>query len=149
MREQMSRRMGSFSVRTTEALLSIHGMLRDKMTVLIEKAPCSVGVLLSRAFDTPKTIVLFLSSEDDIRMIPYARTITTNNRGTLQIIATPGLDTKKAILHKGEQIISGSVTEPPVGCDLVILGYELWSDTYDHNKDLLVTLPSTLILNLK
>lgn len=149
MREQMSRRMGSFSVRTTEALLSIHGMLRDKMTVLIEKAPCSVGVLLSRAFDTPKTIVLFLCSEDDIRMIPYARTITTNNRGTLQIIATPGLDTKKAILHKGEQIISGSVTELPVGCDLVILGYELWSDTYDHNKDLLVTLPSTLILNLK
>ena len=149
MREQMSRRMGSFSVRTTEALLSIHGMLRDKMTFFIKKAPCSVGILLSRAFDTPKNIILFLACEDDIRMIPYARTITGNNRGELQIIAAPGLDTKKAILHKGEKILSGSFTGLPEGCDLVILGYELWSDTFDHNKDLLLTLPSTLILNLK
>ena len=149
MREQMSRRMGSFSVRTTEALLSIHGMLRDKMTFFIKKAPCSVGILLSRAFDTPKNIILFLACEDDIRMIPYARTITGNNRGELQIIAAPGLDTKKAILHKGEKILSGSFTELPEGCDLVILSYELWSDTFDHNKDLLLTLPSTLILNLK
>ena len=149
MREQMSRRMGSFSVRTTEALLSIHGMLRDKMTFFIKKAPCSVGILLSRAFDTPKNNILFLACEDDIRMIPYARTIAGNNRGTLQMIAASGLDTKKAILHKGEKILSGSFTELPEGCDLVILSYELWSDTFDHNKDLLLTLPSTLILNLK
>ena len=82
-------------------------------------------------------------------MIPYARTIAGNNRGTLQMIAASGLDTKKAILHKGEKIHSGCFTELPEGCDLVILGYELWSDTFDHNKDLLLTLPSTLILNLK
>ena len=43
MRQQMSRFMGSLPMRTTESLLSIHSMLRDKMAFFVHRAPCSVG----------------------------------------------------------------------------------------------------------
>ena len=56
MRQQMSRFMGSLPMRTTESLLSIHSMLRDKMAFFVHRAPCSVGILLSRSFDSPKHI---------------------------------------------------------------------------------------------
>ena len=172
MREQMSRRMGAFSVRTTEALLSIHSMLRDKMEFFIEKAPCSVGIFLSRSFDSPKRILLYLTTREDIRMLPYARTMAENNQGTLHIIISKALQGEKLPLHTGEEIIAtlphsfvGTAGEPdthsekglspnngckpPEGYDLMILNYGLWRDTFDHNKALLLSLPSTLILNLK
>ena len=173
MREQMSRRMGAFSVRTTEALLSIHSMLRDKMEFFIEKAPCSVGIFLSRSFDSPKRILLYLTTREDIRMLPYARTMAENNQGTLHIIISKALQGEKLPLHLGEEIIAETLPhsfvgtagepdthsekglspnngcKPPEGYDLMILSYGLWRDTFDHNKALLLSLPSTLILNLK
>lgn len=149
MREQMRRRMGSFSVATTEALLSIHSMLRDKMEYFIDKAPCSVGILVSRAFDTPKHIVLYLAEQADLRMLPYARTMVENNGAKLQIVAAPALHAALK-LHEGEELVAqAQLCIVPEGCDLAILGCELWHESFVSNQALLSALPSTLILNLK
>ena len=75
MRQQMSRFMGSLPMRTTESLLSIHSMLRDKMAFFVHRAPCSVGILLSRSFDSPKHILVYVRSASDLRLLPYARTM--------------------------------------------------------------------------
>ena len=95
-----------------------------------------------------------------------------NNQGTLHIIISKALQGEKLPLHTGEEIIAtlphsfvGTAGEPdthsekglspnngckpPEGYDLMILNYGLWRDTFDHNKALLLSLPSTLILNLK
>ena len=105
-------------------------------------------------------------------MLPYARTMAENNQGTLHIIISKALQGEKLPLHTGEEIIAtlphsfvGTTEEPDThpeegveskdchnlsdGYDLMILSYGLWRDTFDHNKALLLSLPSTLILNLK
>ena len=149
MREEMRRRVGAFSVHTTEALLSIHSMLRDKMQFFIDRAPCAVGILVSRCFETPREIVLYLAQQEDLRMLPYARTMAQNNGTQLQLVVSEQLQRTGLMLHEGERIVSQQLQTLPEGCELAIISGELWQDTFEHNKALLASLPSTLILNLK
>ena len=149
MREEMRRRVGAFSVHTTEALLSIHGMLRDKMQFFIDRAPCSVGILVSRSFETPREIVLYLARQEDLRMLPYARTMAQNNGTQLQLVVSEQLQHEGLTLHEGERIVSQQLQTLPEGCELAIISGELWQDTFERNKALLASLPSTLILNIK
>lgn len=149
MRREMRRRMGDFSVRTTETLLSIHHMLRDKMNFFIHRAPCSVGILLSRDFYSPKHILLYISSAEDARLLPYARTMVENNAGTLQLILSSSVDASSLGLHDGEEVLSSPINSVPSGSELVILSYQLWQESFDNNDALLEQLPSTLILSLK
>ena len=149
MREEMRRRVGAFSVHTTEALLSIHSMLRDKMQFFIDRAPCSVGILVSRCFETPREIVLYLARQEDLRMLPYARTMAQNNGTQLQLVVSEQLQHEGLTLHEGERIVSQQLQTLPEGCELAIISGELWQDTFERNKALLASLPSTLILNIK
>lgn len=149
MRQQMKRRVGSFSVRTTESLLTIHSMLRDKMAYFVHRAPCSVGVLLSRSFHSPKNILLYIANPGDLRLLPYARTMAENNKATLRIIASRDLPPQSLSLHPGEELLPDKLRSLPEGCDLVVVSYTHWQEAFDTCEDLLSRLPSTLILNLK
>ena len=149
MRQQMKRRVGSFSVRTTESLLTIHSMLRDKMAYFVHRAPCSVGVLLSRSFHSPKNILLYIANPGDLRLLPYARTMAENNKATLRIIASRDLPPQSLSLHPGEELLPDKLLSLPEGCDLVVVSYTHWQEAFDTCEDLLSRLPSTLILNLK
>ena len=37
----------------------------------------------------------------------------------------------------------------PAECDLVVVSYTYWQESFDTSEELLAQLPSTLILNLK
>ena len=148
-RQQISRRMGAFSVRTTESLLSIHSMLRDKMTYFVKQAPCSVGILLSRAFDSPKQILLYVMTQEELRLLPYARTMAENNQAHLRILAPASITNESLRLHSEEERISDLSSSLPEGDDLVIVSYNHWLETFDKHEELIAQLPSTLILALK
>lgn len=148
-RQQISRRMGAFSVRTTESLLSIHSMLRDKMTYFVKQAPCSVGILLSRAFDSPKQILLYVMTQEELRLLPYARTMAENNQAHLRILAPASITNESLRLHSEEERISDLSSSLPERDDLVIVSYNHWLETFDKHEELIAQLPSTLILALK
>ena len=57
--------------------------------------------------------------------------------------------TEEPDTHPEEGVESKDCHNLSDGYDLMILSYGLWRDTFDHNKALLLSLPSTLILNLK
>ena len=150
MRQQMSRFMGSLPMRTTESLLSIHSMLRDKMAFFVHRAPCSVGILLSRSFDSPKHILVYVRSASDLRLLPYARTMAENNQATLRIVLSTGVAREGLNSHPGEEIIAtDKLCSVPAECDLVVVSYTYWQESFDTSEELLAQLPSTLILNLK
>ena len=150
MRQQMSRFMGSLPMRTTESLLSIHSMLRDKMAFFVHRAPCSVGILLSRSFDSPKHILVYVRSASDLRLLPYARTMAENNQATLRIVLSTGVARESLNSHPGEEIIAADkLCSVPTECDLVVVSYTYWQESFDACEELLAQLPSTFILNLK
>ena len=150
MRQHLSRVMGTLPMRTTESLLSIHSMLRDKMAFFVHRAPCSVGILLSRSTDTPKHILLCVHSASDLRLLPYARTMAENNRAHLRIALSSSIARDSFASHPGEELLLldklGSLTTE---CDFVVVSYTYWQETFDTSEELLTQLPSTLILHLK
>ena len=150
MRQHLSRVMGTLPMRATESLLSIHSMLRDKMAFFVHRAPCSVGILLSRSTDTPKHILLCVHSASDLRLLPYARTMAENNRAHLRIALSSSIARDSFTSHPGEELLLldklGSLTAE---CDFVVVSYTYWQETFDTSEELLTQLPSTLILHLK
>ena len=150
MRQHLSRVMGTLPMRTTESLLSIHSMLRDKMAFFVHRAPCSVGILLSRSTDPPKHILLCVHSASDLRLLPYARTMAENNRAHLRIALSSSIARDSFTSHPGEELLLldklGSLTAE---CDFVVVSYTYWQETFDTSEELLTQLPSTLILHLK
>lgn len=152
MRERLSSRLGALSVATTESLLAIRDLVRDKMKYFIDHAPCSVGVLLGREYDTPKRLLVLLGSDEDQRLIAYARAIKQNNDGTLEICRTnPACPTGE--LQEGEDLVdldslqtSSSLSDR---YDLMILSYEVWCTHYERKPEAISGIPSTLILNLR
>ena len=150
MRQHLSRVMGTLPMRTTESLLSIHSMLRDKMAFFVHRAPCSVGILLSRSTDTPKHILLCVHSASDLRLLPYVRTMAENNRAHLRIALSSSIARDSFTSHPGEELLLldklGSLTAE---CDFVVISYTYWQETFDTSEELLTQLPSTLILHLK
>lgn len=150
MRQHLSRVMGTLPMRTTESLLSIHSMLRDKMAFFVHRAPCSVGILLSRSTALPKYILLCVHSASDLRLLPYARTMAENNRAHLRIALSSSIARDSFTSHPGEELLHldklGSLTAE---CDFVVVSYTYWQETFDTCEELLTQLPSTLILHLK
>ena len=124
-------------------------MLRDKMTYFVKQAPCSVGILLSRAFDSPKQILLYVMTQEELRLLPYARTMAENNQAHLRILAPASITNESLRLHSEEERISDLSSSLPEGDDLVIVSYNHWLETFDKHEELIAQLPSTLILALK
>ena len=79
-------------------------MLRDKMAFFVHRAPCSVGILLSRSFDSSKHILVYVRSASDLRLLPYARTMAENNQATLRIVLSTGVAREGLNSHPGEEI---------------------------------------------
>lgn len=154
MRARLSGRVGHLSVSTTERLLAIGNLVRDKMKHFVEYSPCSVGIFLEREFDNIRHILLELGTSEDLRLLSYARTLLENSPGaTLHIrangIAIPDLtlDSKSdSIRFVNEDTLGESLNEH---YDLLLLSHTVWMQRYDQDINLLNTLPSTLILNLK
>lgn len=154
-RARLSGMVGSFPVATTERLLSIGHLVRDKMSYFIEHAPCSVGIFLEREFDCARRILLDIRGEDDLRLLPYAHTLVDNTPGAMLYIAYSDID--ESLLRprsSGEAVtlLAQGVHPEPVdrSCyDLLLLSYRSWVQHYDGKTECLASLPSTLILSLR
>lgn len=150
MRQHLSRVMGALPMRTTESLLSIHSMLRDKMAFFVHRAPCSVGILLSRSSDSPKHILVYVHSASDLRLLPYARTMAENNQAHLRIALSSGIARESLTPHPGEELVlCDKPTSLSCECDFVVVSYSYWQEAFDTCEEHLAQLPSTLILHLK
>lgn len=154
LRARLSDRVGSISVATTERLLAIGHLVRDKMSHFVEHAPCSVGIFLERDFAEVHRILLLLHSEENLRLIPYARTVQENSPESMLYVSASGVDTTDITLPTSDTVRilqTDEVPQTPLDehYDLMLLSYETWMQYYDQNLEQLPSLPSTLILNLR
>lgn len=150
--ENFRKKIGGAPLSLTEQMLSIHTLLRDKMDYFVRTAPCSVGVLLNRGYQTPSHIYLRLTEQDDIKLLSYARALTANSKAKLSLFITQQstLVPEEIPLHEGESLAyeqaMGEVLE---GADLMMLSYAEWQRVYDKDVTLMKAIPSTLIFSIK
>lgn len=153
-RKSLSSRVGSLSLSTTESLLAIHTLVRDKMKYFVKHAPCSVGILLNREYQEPKTILLRLRTEDDLKLLGYARVLTDNNGARLDLLLAQGSTltseqcqplARERVLHEAEQ----SHESVCARYELLIMSYREWHGQFDSDLSLIGCVPSCLILNIK
>lgn len=155
MRASLTNRVGGLSLSATESLLSINTLLRDKMAYFTQHAPCSVGILLNRGYTPPQHILLKLSSENDLRLLCYARTLAENNGARLDIILAPEasitreqcptlLSTETFV--SAEELAGQSLAER---YGLIVLSYDEWQRASERIFLREGGIPSCLIMNLK
>lgn len=148
LRTKLRHRMGSLSMATTESLLSIHGMLRDKMNYFVSNAPCSVGIWLSKAQRPTKRILLEVRQADDLSLLPYARTIAENRGAKLELALAQDLRLPEQTLHEREALMTHTDQPLNEAYECMVVSYATWSTHYDQQVDV-AHLPETLILHLK
>lgn len=152
--EKLSGRLGSLSIATTESLLSIRNLVRDKMNYFVTHAPCSVGILVGRTYSVHRNIILLVAEQADFGLLSYARAIAENSGALLTLVS--GSDNIITYIQreqqKEERIISQQAFDEYLNYqqyDLMILSHRAWGAHYEVRTDVWSTIPSTLILSLQ
>lgn len=147
-RRKLRQRMGAISMATTESLLSIHNMLRDKMDYFVSNAPCSVAIWLSKECRPTGKILLCLSSDEDLTLLPYARTMAENREAELQIMLSHSYTPPSDTLKPTEVVAQPSSPRLMDSYECMIVSYREWTNSYATSAETDL-LPETLILHLR
>ncbi|MDR2389072.1 MAG: cation:proton antiporter [Tannerellaceae bacterium] len=133
-------------------------LLKDKTKVFIENASCAVGIFVNRNFLKATGVILILTSEEDLFLLSYARTLLKSTQGSLAV-ATVHTAWESASLREALERFTADVGEsvllpdrelrPEVfaGYNFMLISYRAWNEVSEHSKEALQRMPSTLILN--
>lgn len=154
-RDTIIKRFGRFAINTGESILSVNGMLHDKTFYFLDKSPCSVGVFINRGMQNINNISVIIESNEDIKILPYARTMATNSSANINVITTDSLNISKTDMNKHDIITDDIMHNDYIWWhrikenDFMFVSHSLWYKYFDTNQDLLKIIPSTIILKIK
>ena len=135
-------------------------LLKDKTKMFIARSNCDVGVFINRNFVKATNTLVVISSEEDLFLLDYTRTLLKATHGSVGIVAkmsttTPGHD--QILKELWDFVSSTPQTQLLPDKDLtpglfnsynfMLIGYNTWNDVSEHRKEALQKMPSTLILN--
>ena len=135
-------------------------LIRDKTRYFIENSNCSVGIFISRNFKEITSTVLFLYDENDMFLFRYARYLLKNSPNVNIIVfdtnkilqnkalAEPYEDLKKKYTNRISQqskLTSGFLQKH----SFMLIAYQTWETLSEAGDDMLLQIPSTLIINKK
>ena len=135
-------------------------LLKDKTKMFIARSNCDVGVFINRNFVKATNTLVVISSEEDLFLLDYTRTLLKATHGSVGIVAkmsttTPGHD--QILKELWDFVSSIPQTQLLPDKDLtpglfnsynfMLIGYNTWNDVSEHRKEALQKMPSTLILN--
>lgn len=152
-RRTMRRRLGNLPVATGEALFAMSNMLRDKMDFFVKNSPCSVAVFVDRDFGQPQNVLMLVSARADMNILPYARTMAQNCNASLSLLPTnDDMVITPDKLRAGEIQLSPERLPKPetlASYDFMLVSYDHWKRLMHECPDLLMAIPSTVILNIR
>ena len=131
-------------------------LLKDKTKMFIEQNHCPVGVFVNRDFVKANKTLLVLTSEADLFLLSYARTLLQAIRGSISIVCLSPeygqiekplaqfLETVDSSMLLRDEDISGALL---ANYDFMLISYAAWNDVSEHRKEALQLMPSTLILS--
>ena len=135
-------------------------LLKDKTKMFIARSNCDVGVFINRNFVKATNTLVVISSEEDLFLLDYTRTLLKATHGSVGIVSkmsttTPGHD--QILKELWDFVSSTPQTQLLPDKDLtpglfnsynfMLIGYNTWNDVSEHRKEALQKMPSTLILN--
>ncbi len=135
-------------------------LIKDKTRYFIENSNCSVGVFVNRNFREVTSTVLFLYDEKDMFLFRYARYLLKNstevNIAVMDMnkilndksISQPYEDLKQKYPNRMTRHVkySGGILQR---YSLMLIAYHTWENLSEAGNDILIDIPSTLIINKK
>ncbi len=135
-------------------------LIKDKMRYFIENSHCSVGVFVNHNFRSISSTVLFLHDEGDLFLFRYARYLLKNSRdvsievfdmnNTLKNADYFGIyellkEEHPARIRMQERLAPGQILR----YSFMLIAYRTWETLSESGSDMLMQIPSTLIINKK
>ena len=135
-------------------------LIKDKTRYFIENSRCSVGVFVNRNFRSITSTILFLYDEGDLFLFRYARYLLKNSHDVSIVVLDvndtlkrPGCsdpyDALKAKyptrIRSQRRFMSGLMQR----YSFMLIGYHTWETLSEAGSDMLIQIPSTLIINKK
>lgn len=137
-------------------------LLKDKTKMFIARSNCDVGVFINRNFVKASNILAVISSEEDLFLLDYTKTLLKTTHGSVGIIykastTTPGYGKIIKTIEEFTATVSQAKLLPDKdltpglfnGYNFMLISYNTWNDVSEHRKEALQKMPSTLILNKK
>lgn len=135
-------------------------LIKDKTRYFIENSRCSVGVFVNRNFRGITSTILFLNDEKDLFLFRYARYLLKNSHDVSIVV----LDVNDTLKNKNlsepydalkkkyptrirtqQQFMSGLMPR----YSFMLIAYRTWETLSEAGSELLIQIPSTLIINKK
>ena len=130
--------------------------------MFIARSNCDVGVFINRNFVKASNILVVISSEEDLFLLDYTKTLLKTTHGSVGIIykastTTPGYGKIIETIEEFTATVSQAKLLPDKdltpglfnGYNFMLISYNTWNDVSEHRKEALQKMPSTLILNKK
>lgn len=137
-------------------------LLRDKTRWFIEHTNAPVGVFVNRDFQRATDIILIIDSENDLFLLPYAKSLLKTTYGFISILyrskeTSTEQDSIDLALAKFTRAESSSTiliekdftNELFQRFNFMLISYNTWNEVSENKKEDLQNMPSTLILNNK
>ena len=135
-------------------------LLKDKTKMFIARSNCDVGVFINRNFVKASNALVIISSEEDLFLLDYTRTLLKTTHGSVGIVnkastTTPGYDKIIEAIEEFTATVPQANLLPDKdltpglfnGYNFMLISYNTWNDVSEHRKEALQKMPSTLILN--
>ena len=118
------------------------------------------GVFINRNFVKASNVLVIISSEEDLFLLDYTRTLLKTTHGSVAIVnkastTTPGYDKIIEAIEEFTATVPQANLLPEKdltpglfnGYNFMLISYDTWNDVSEHRKEALQRMPSTLILN--
>ncbi len=128
--------------------------------MFIARSNCAVGVFINRNFVKASNVLVIISSEEDLFLLDYTRTLLKTTHGSVGIVnkastTTPGYDKIIEAIEEFTATVPQANLLPEKdltpglfnGYNFMLISYDTWNDVSEHRKEALQRMPSTLILN--
>ncbi len=150
-----------FSKLAPQSLFYPGDLLKDKTHFFIDQTKASVGIFVNREFERAGQVIVVLQKSKDIFLLEYAENLIRSNQASVCIHELGNEIAKNKIsdTRVRDFLVSNKntsmVSMPQLSVDVLIrnnfmlISYDTWMDIFDHEKDTLQLMPSTLIINNK
>lgn len=152
LRKKYQSRLG-IPLSTAAALFNVASLLRDRNDEMIRQMNCSIGIVIDRHLSAPARNILIVEDHAGKDNTCYLNLvsglishITDKNRGTG--VSSLALGEEKPIISGAEHLEADTLTPELLReHDLMIMSYHTWRYMIERDPDLLVMIPTTLLLH--
>lgn len=137
-----------------DSILPETKILDDKTRYFLETSKCSVGIFVDRGFETPRQLMVYISSTADLFLMKYARLFQQNTQATIIVCDPYQLCDRDIFINQNTDEVQLIFSDLNIefkeeffkGFDLLISSHNGWKEKTDGKKTTSLYIPSAIII---